>query len=83
MRQRGYRSTDLMSETGVSYWQLRRWVKQGLIPRATRGCQSLYPPEALERVRQVRDLYERTMTHRDIRDYFDPEPDDDDPEDAA
>lgn len=83
MRQRGYRATDLMNATGVSYWQLRRWVRQGLVPPAGRGGDYLYPLEALERLRAIRAIRDRNMTHRDIRDYFHPEPDDDDPEDAA
>lgn len=82
MRQ-GYRLTDLISETGVTRWQIHHWVKRGLLPGPGRGRGRLYPAESLARIREIRACYERTMTHRDIYDYLHPEPDEPEPEDAA
>lgn len=66
---RGYRLVDVMTETGASYAQLNRWRTLGLLPKVTlRGRYTTYPPEYLEQVRHIMDLYEGNLTALDIRD---------------
>lgn len=58
----------LSAETGVSPRTIRSWVAEQLVPGPlARGRGATYPPEAIERVRQVRRLREANRSAEEIR----------------
>lgn len=58
----------LSAETGVSPRTIRSWVAEQLVPGPlARGRGATYPPEAIERVRQVRRMREANRSAEDIR----------------
>lgn len=58
----------LAAETGVSPRTIRSWVAEQLVPGPlARGRGATYPPEAIQRVRQVRRMREANRSAEEIR----------------
>ena len=72
-----YRLWDLLNESGVSPATYNNWRRQGLLPPAVRqGRHSFYTGAHLTRLRRIVAVRDQNRTLADIRDYLDPEPDD-------
>ena len=75
---KGYRLMDLISETGITFAQFRRWREAGIIPPAIRAGQySYYPVEAMSCIKEAVRLKNLNLTMRDIRDRIHRPQDDD------
>lgn len=73
---REYRLNDVINETGASFSQIKDWVGWGLLPKVElRGKYTTYPQSYVDRVKQIMEIKGNNMTCADIRDYFNPEPD--------
>lgn len=75
----GYTLLELSDLTGVKYWTLREWRKQGVLqpPKGgLRGKFSYFTDEHVARIEAVKKMRDNNRTLDDIRDYFDPLEDD-------
>lgn len=73
---REYRLIDVLNETGASFARIKYWRSQGLLPKvAPKGRYTTYPQDYVDRVKQIMTIYDHNMTSADIRDHFNPEPD--------
>ena len=66
---------ELLRLSGISYSDLRNWVRRRLLPRPrvgylmdVGGSQSYYPAETLERARKIKRLRSRGHSTQTIRD---------------
>ena len=78
---RGYTIFELASITGINRWTLKGWKKRGILPPSLggRGPCAYYTNDHLRRIEQIkRDLYDSRVTIADLRDRYDPLPDEGD-----
>lgn len=78
MREPTYSMTQLQGETGLSYTQIRKYIRVCHLPPAlTKGMYACYPRATLDGLRVVMECLEGNRTLRDICDVLHQEPDDD------
>lgn len=79
MKSAQYRIEDLVSITGLTFCQIRRYIREAHLPGAVKaGRYSTYPAATLAGIQQVQQLFADNMTMRDIHDRLHPEDDDGD-----
>jgi DNA-binding transcriptional MerR regulator len=77
----GYTSHELETITGVNRKTIHDWTYKGLLMPPVgsgSGRHTHYTDDHVRRIEAIKDLKDGIRTNRDIRDYFNPEDDDDD-----
>lgn len=78
-RNTGYTSYELEELTGVKRPTIFHWTRVGMLmpPKNGHGPYSYYTDEHVRRIEDIKELKDNNRTNRDLRDYFNPEDDDD------